>query len=393
MLRWLVATLFCGALVLTTAACNPGEGEPVSPDELEELPYGEDLQRALERALAEGQGDNDLGISAAVIVPGYRTWTGVAGNSHAGVPVTEDTLFNVGSVAKSFEAAMALELADEGLLDLDDPISTWLPELNKVDGRITIRQLLDHSSGLFNVFEHPEFPWVDPDVDYGRRWQLEEVIELYVLEPYGPPGYAQHYSSTNYLLLTAILEKVTGETVASEVERRFLEPLALDNTFMSMGELPPRRFRIAHPWVDVDSDGELEDLSGTPQTWIASLTHPVLYSTPQEMAIWMSALYHEQRVLSDGALYEMLIIPETEVGDPEGGRYGLGVIDFSEILGANVIGHGGSSLGYSAAALHLPDYGVSLACSLNTGESPSSLAANIMQRTWSGLSEVIYQAE
>lgn len=391
MLRRLVATLFCGIFILTTAACNPGEGEPGSHDELEELPYGEDLQQALERALAEGQGENDLGISAAVIVPGYRPWVGAAGNSHPGEPVTEGMLFNVGSVAKSFEAALALDLADEGLLDLDDPISIWLSEMDNVDGQITIRQLLNHSSGLFNVFEHPEFPWVRPDVDYGKSWQLEDVVDHYVLEPYGPPGYAQHYSSTNYLLLTAILEKATGKSVPGEVERRFLEPLALDNTFMSMGKLPPGRFSVAHPWVDVDLDGELEDLSGTPQTWIATMTHPVLYTTPQEMAEWMSALYQEQRVLPHDTIQEMLTVPETEVGDPEGGRYGLGVIDFAEILGTNVIGHGGSSLGYSAAALYLPDYGISLAGSVNTGESPSSLAAGILSRMWSNLSEVIFQ--
>jgi D-alanyl-D-alanine carboxypeptidase len=363
----------------------------VLDDELEELPYAEDLQQAMERALIEGQGESDLGIAAAVIIPGYRTWAGAAGHSHANVPITEETLFNVGSVAKSFVAALALQLADEGLLDLDEPISAWLPEMDNVDGRITIRQLLNHSSGLFNVFEHPAFPWVGPDVDYEKKWQLEDVIQLYVLEPYGPPGYAQHYSSTNYLLLTAILERATGESVPSQVERRFLEPLSLDNSFMSMGELPPGGSSVAHPWVDADLDGELEDLSGVPQTWIATMTHPVLYTTPQEMATWMSALYHEQRVLPDVMLEEMLHVPETEVGDPEGGRYGLGVIDFSEILGADVIGHGGSALGYSAAALYFPDRGVSLAWSMNTGESPSRLAQGIMQRTWSYLSEIIYQ--
>jgi D-alanyl-D-alanine carboxypeptidase len=391
MLRLLFTTLFSVLLILATTTCSPAAEKPFSGQELDDLPYAEELQSALEQALRDGQGNFDLGISAAVIVPGYRAWMGASGNSHRGVPVTEDMLFNVGSIAKSFEAALALELADEGLLDLDDPISSWLPELGKVDGRITVRQLLNHSSGLFNVFDHPDFPWVGPNVDYGRRWQLEEVVDRFVLEPYGPPGYAQRYSSTNYLLLTSILEQSAGAPVPVEVDRRFLDPLALDNTFMSMGELPPAQFSVAHPWVDVDFDEELEDLSGNPQTWIASLTHPVLYTTPGDMAMWMHALYHEQRVLPDHFLQEMLIVPETELPDPGGGRYGLGVVDFSEMLGTEVIGHGGSSLGYSAAALYLPDYGAALAWSINTGESPRGVAEDLMQTIWSYLSEVLYE--
>lgn len=359
--------------------------------DLNELPYAEELQAALDLALRDGQGEFDLGISAAVIVPGHEPWIGVSGNSHPGVPLTSDMLFNVGSIAKSFEAALALNLAEQGLLDLDQPLSTWLPAYPNVDSRITVRQLLNHSSGVFNIFEHPDFPWVSPQVDYDKEWQPEEVFEPFVGEPYGPPGYAQHYSSTNYLLLTKIIERSVGESVPDQVDRHFLEPLALDHSFISMGELPPAHFTVAHPWVDVNLDGELEDFSGTPHVWIATMTHPVLYATPRDMAKWMQALYHEERVLTDNSLREMLTIPETTLSDPEGGRYGLGVVDFSEILGTNVIGHGGSSLGYSAAALYLPEYGISLAWSINTGESPRLLADELMGNTWTSLSQVLFE--
>ena len=158
-----------------------------------------------------------------------------------------------------------------------------------------------------------------------------------------------------------------------------------------MGELPPSYFTVVHPWVDIDLDGGLEDFSGEPQTWITTMTHPVLYATPEDMAKWMQALYHEQRVLSGQSLREMLTIPETTLPDPEGGRYGLGVVDFSEILGTRAIGHGGSSLGYSAGALYLPEYGLSVAWSINTGESPRGLADKLMQNTWSNLSQVLFE--
>jgi CubicO group peptidase (beta-lactamase class C family) len=88
---------------------------------------------------------------------------------------------------------------------------------------------------------------------------------------------------------------------------------------MTMGALPPPEFAVVHPWADVDRDGQLDDLSRVPQTWIATLTHPVLYTTPLDMVRWMQALFEEQRVLSKGSLKEMLAIPEDALPDPQGG--------------------------------------------------------------------------
>jgi D-alanyl-D-alanine carboxypeptidase len=389
-MRRSITILLCGALCL--AACVPPVTKELhSRPRLPDLSYAEDLQAALELALQEAQGSYDLGISAAAAVPGYRPWTGVTGNSRPGVPVTAGMLFNVGSVAKTFEAALALKLAEQGLLDLDAPLSTWLPAHPHLDGRISVRQLLNHTSGTFNVFEHPDFPWVGPEVEYARRWRLEEVLDRFAGEPYGPPGYAQHYSSTNYLLLTAILERAGGAPVPQQVTGLLLDPLQLHAGFMTMGALPPPEFAVVHPWADVDRDGQLDDLSRVPQTWIATLTHPVLYTTPLDMVRWMQALFEEQRVLSKGSLKEMLAIPEDALPDPEGGSYGLGIIDFSEVLGVNAIGHGGSSLGYSAAAVYLPDLGIALAWAINTGESPRTLADALMRSTWSRLSQALFE--
>jgi len=105
----------------------------------------------------------------------------------------------------------------------------------------------------------------------------------------------------------------------------------------------------------------------------------------------MQALFEEQRVLSKGSLKEMLAIPEDALPDPEGGSYGLGIIDLSEVLGVQAIGHGGSTLGYSAAAVYLPDLSVSLAWAINTGESPRTLADALMRNTWSRLSQTLFE--
>jgi D-alanyl-D-alanine carboxypeptidase len=376
------------AFVFSLAACSLESGPSASPPP---IPYAQELQEAVANALEDGRGGHDLGLSVSIFVPGFEIWSGVAGVSHPGVPITPSTLFDVGSIAKNFEAALALALADEGVLGLDDPISNWLPPLPHVDGAITVRQLLNHTSGIFNVFENPAFPWVGTDVDYTREWGLEEMFSTFVLDPYGPPGTIQHYSSTNYRLLTVILQEAAGAPVPQAVQDRFLEPLGLDHAYLTIGDPPPERFQVAHPMVDVDEDSTLDDLAGYPRRWIASLTHPVLFTTPSDLVRWITALYSDRTVLPGHSLEAMLTYPHPQGLDPEGGRYGLGVVDFSEILGANVIGHAGSALGYSAAALYLPDHGVAMAWAINTGESPSELANTLMGGVWRSLSSVVFQ--
>jgi len=380
-------------LLLISIICafgNPSCNTIIRNDEhsLPELPFSQDLQEAIDRVLL-GYPDYDLGISASVIVPGYRTWTGVCGYSHQGVPITTDMVFDVGSIVKNFEAALVLKLAENDVLSLDDPIMKYLPTYPNVNGEITIRQLLNHTSGVFNVFEHPDFPWVGTDVDYSKEWKKEEIFSTFVLDPYGPPGYAQHYSSTNYLIVTAIIEEATRSTVPDEIERYFTKPMKLENTFVSMGKQPPAKYSVAHPWVDIDRDGNLDDLYGIPLTWKVSLTHPVMFSTPKDLVRWIHALYYEGTVINSDSLVEMLTYPDTTLRDPDGGTYGLGVIDYTDVLDFQAIGHGGSSLGYSAAALYLPESNISVAWLINTGESPQELAGKMMYDTWSALSDVI----
>lgn len=374
-------------IMATSCGSNIVTEDPVLPP----LPFADQLQLALDEALESGRNGHELGVSAALIVPGYEVWTGVSGVSQPGVPVTIDMLFDAGSIEKNFQAALLLKLAEDDLLSLDNPISLYLPYLPNVDGRITIRQLLDHSSGVFNVFEHPDFPWVRPDVDYARDWQLEEVFDAFVLEPYGPPGATQHYSSTNYLLLTAIVEEVTELSVSEELACYFLGPLSLGDVYVTMGEPPPDYYPVAHPWVDHDGDGQLEDLYDIPLNWKSTLTHPTLFATASDLARWMNALYHEQIVLRPESLEEMLSYPEVEIGDPEGGVYGLGVVDYSDILGIHVIGHAGSSLGYTGAALYLPESGVSVTVLINTGESPLTLGGRLLHDIWSALIDVLQE--
>lgn len=108
-------------------------------------PLAEQLQAALENGARKYDG---MGVSAVAVLPNGETWLGVSGKSHDTVAVKPDMLFAIGSITKNVVAALTLQLAAEGKLSLEESLHKWLPKYPKVDSTITIRQLLNHTSGL-----------------------------------------------------------------------------------------------------------------------------------------------------------------------------------------------------------------------------------------------------
>jgi CubicO group peptidase (beta-lactamase class C family) len=175
-LKFLKRLLLISAIgVIGNGSCNTNIS--YEDDNFPELSFAHDLQEAIDQVLL-AYPNYDLGISAAVIMPGHRTWTGVSGYSHQNVPISADMLFVVGSIVKNFEAALVLKLAEDEVLTLDDPISMYLPTYPNVDGKITIRQLLNHTSGVFNVFEHPDFPWVGTEVSFSIHMAHQAMLNI-----------------------------------------------------------------------------------------------------------------------------------------------------------------------------------------------------------------------
>ena len=111
------------------------------------LPFVKKLQDTLDNGLKKYNGK---GISFAIIAPGHKMWIGVSGVSHGTTPIKPETLFDAGSITKNFVAALTLKLVEESLLTLDDTLHKWLPDYPNIDNTITIRQLLNHTSGLYS---------------------------------------------------------------------------------------------------------------------------------------------------------------------------------------------------------------------------------------------------
>ena len=176
------------------------------------LPYSKVLQAILDftTRIFHGQG-----VSAAILTEDQGYWIGVSGYSESGKPVDKNMLFNIGSIGKNLLATLILQLAEEGRLSLNDTLAKWALGSPTIDENINIRQLLNHTSGIFDWVAHPQSPFSIPyrQIDYGRAWTQPEILNLLHGKPYFPPGNGWHYSTTNYNLLKIIAEKVTGTTL------------------------------------------------------------------------------------------------------------------------------------------------------------------------------------
>lgn len=246
-----------------------------------------------------------------------REYAATAGSSHPGA----DQRFRVGSVTKTFTAAIVLQLVAEGRLRLSDTLEQHLPGIVPVAKRITIRQLLQHTSGLANVTDYPT--WLE-QASKSASTQPLGTMRFAASKPLVfQPGSRWGYSNTNYIALGLVIENVTGETYRQELAERILEPLGLEST-----ELPlERRPR------DLDDEGENPNLP-----WSAG----ALVSNTNDLARFFSALLGG-RLLSEESLAQMR---ETVAADSGSFASGLGIF-LTELPCGPFWGHGGGILDYA----------------------------------------------
>jgi CubicO group peptidase (beta-lactamase class C family) len=271
--------------------------------------------------------------------------------------ISPDMLFDIASIGKNFVAILVCQLAEEGRLTFDDPLSRWLPDYPNIDNKITIRQLLNHTSGLFDWVDHPQSPFRRP-FSAKEVSSQEEVVTTLVSEPYFPAGGGFHYSTTNYTLLRIIVERVTGSTVAKEIRARFLEPLGLNRTLVLDTETRvPETANIAHAWLDVDGNGALDDVSSWPISWIATRSPALMYCTAENLARWSQAIYRGE-VLNQTSLKQVLTFHRPAPHPAFSTGYGLGTQEFS--LGRLVLwGHLGYGY-YLSSMMYIPKHSASV---------------------------------
>jgi D-alanyl-D-alanine carboxypeptidase len=281
--------------------------------------------------------------------------------------------FTAGSIGKIFTAATILQFVEEGRLTLEDSLSKWLPVYPYIDSTITIRQLLNHTSGLYNFVDNDDF-WQAIFSEPSRIWTPEEMILAFNRESVFPKGTDWHYSQTGYNLLRMIITDITGSEISTVSRDRFWIPLGLTNTFTSMGEALPAN--IAHGWWDLDNDGDYDDFFSWPRTAFASGIGGEVFSTAEDLAKWARTLFQDKSVLTQPSLDQMLTFHSPCTGEEFlAAGYGLGVVKFNPQLfnGLEAYGHSGNAPGYAAACIYLPDYKVCIGLMDNTEEGDAML--------------------
>ncbi|MFC3980040.1 serine hydrolase domain-containing protein [Streptosporangium jomthongense] len=304
-------------------------------------------------------------------------WTGSAGVGELGGPdePPANGHVRIGSNTKTFVAALVLLLVAEGRIELDTPADDHLTGFG-LDRRITVRMLLQHTSGVFNFTGEyyddatfaPGIPcqgkeWVD---DRFRTYRPEELVRLALSKPARfEPGTDWSYSNTNYVLARLLVEKVTGRSLAEEMRRLILEPLGLSDTVVPDGpEIPGPHAHAYYRYQDGDLQRTI-DVTRHDPSWISSGGDMI--STARDLHTFVSALV-------GGRLLPAPLLAEMCTPHPKAG-YGLGVFVQDTECGGTVITHNGGITGHAALMYSTPDGGTTLTASLNyVDDSAMSLA-------------------
>ena len=295
----------------------------------------------------------------------------------AKIPPRADTYFRAASNTKTMTSAVILQLAQEGKLSLDDPVSKYVARVPNGD-KITLAELLEMRSGLYNYSDAPEIS-ASLDHDPARVWTAAELLAIaFAHPPNDPPGTAYEYNNTNYLLLTLVAEKVDGKPLAQSMQERLFGPLQLQHTLFpapSVNALPaPYSHGYLYGSASVAMVGtppyppevQAAARAGTllPKDY-TDLNHSfvegagAVISTANDLATWIEALV-SGRVLN--AAYQRRWLDSLQLEDPskpKGQKYGYGIVQMS--WGPNTIYfHGGETPGYNSFMGYDPNNHVTL---------------------------------
>jgi D-alanyl-D-alanine carboxypeptidase len=343
--RKVAIAVACAILLVTTFGAAPAVAAPDTAR----------VQAAMDAAIAAGV----PGMVAATRGPD-GTWRGTAGVGELGTGRTPEASgrFRVASVSKTFTATLVLQLASEGRLGLDDPVSRYLPGLLPYPEPITIRQLLQHTSGVPRDIP-PELGWASlPELDTERfvHFSPEDAIKASTTQPLlFAPGAGWSYSNTGYIVLALLVEKVTGQRIERALAQRITGPLGLHDTYLVRDfPLLPRAASRGYEQLYPAPHG-LTDV--TEYNYSRYVGAGSMISSAGDVNRFYRALLGGRLLRPDLLAQMKHTVPAT---DPTGGYagydYGLGLMHLrlDQLCGAasGVWGHQGSLPGFGTWSMH-----------------------------------------
>jgi D-alanyl-D-alanine carboxypeptidase len=327
--------------LISLSSCTIFDGKQYVDDPVFNPKLSDALQNALEKAAITQKADS---ISASLYISDRCHWEGATGVTRPdpGVPVESDMLFGFGSITKTFVAAIIMQLVEENRLGLDDPLGKWLEKRPNIDSNITIRQLLNHGSGLYDYTYNSSY-WSDIEANPNRVWPPEDVLK-YVKPPPNLGFDVARYSNTNYTLLGMIIESVTGSSLEQELQHRIIGPVQLDSTYLAKNDFNKKRWANSTALFS----------STYSSTWAGG----AIASTSKDIAKWSHVLY-SGNFLQTTSLDSMLVTEDRRVRQ-RWMSVGLGVMKLN--AGAqSAWGHQGRFDPFVSETFYIPKFEFSVA--------------------------------
>jgi CubicO group peptidase (beta-lactamase class C family) len=284
-------------------------------------------------------------------------------NREANRAATASTIYRIGSLTKQFTAAGIMREVEQGKLSLADPVAKYLPDVPTHGRRITVRQLLTHTSGIHNYTESPE--WAKHRTEDMTPRQIVAFVDKDTLD--FAPGTKYSYSNTGYVLLGMVLEKVTGRPYAAYLEREFFKPLGLSQTSYCPQRPTDPQFASGY----AASTGTVKPAE--PLSMTLPFSAGALCSTVRDLVKWHRALL-DGRVVGARSYSLMTTADTLNNGSPI--DYGFGLVP-GQLGGKRTIGHSGSINGFTTYGLYMPDESLNVVVLTNSDGRPGRLAQNI----------------
>ncbi|MQY10002.1 D-alanyl-D-alanine carboxypeptidase [Streptomyces sp. RB5] len=323
-----------------------------APAGVDDRPGHARTRAAMERAVRDGA----PGVLVTV-VDGKNRWTGTAGVADRDTkrPPRSADHFRVGSITKTFTATLVLQLEAEGRLSIDDTVETWLPGLVRGNGhdgrRITVRQLLNHTSGVYNYLNDPALHQIGPVwlQHLHETWTPGELLAVAMSKPpAAAPGARFVYSNTNYLLAALIVERITGNSYEHELHRRIIAPLRLRETSApGTRELLPQPSGRAYSTAQIQAPLPGVDVTEFDASPLRASGE--LISTADDLNRFYGALL-AGRLLPRAQLREM-----TRTVSAGTDNHGLGLSRMTTSCGIELWGQRGGGYGFEALTISTRD--------------------------------------
>jgi CubicO group peptidase (beta-lactamase class C family) len=351
------------------------------------LPAG--FKAKADALLAQNYPADGPGASVVISEHGKIVYQGVRGLADVAAkrPITPATVFRIGSITKQFSSAVVLQLAAEGKLKLDDPLSKYLPTYPHGEA-ITVRQLLNHTSGIQSYTGMPG--WM-VEANTNKAYTTAQLIDVFKDQPApSKPGEKWDYNNSGYVLVGALIEAVTGHKWSDEVEARIARPLRLASLDDGVKEASIRTM----------ADGYTQGEKGVELARKIHMSVPgaagALVANAADLARWGMALHHGKIV--PAAYYAQMIAP-TKMPDGKVEPYGFG-IGPGKMRGLDTLGHSGGIFGFASDSMYVPANDTFIAILTNSDSGPASqgivmrkLAAMAIGKPFVELPTVAYTAK